>query len=156
MFTIHQRPLAKSNLYRARAVGKRAIIYTTKEMEEYQIHIGEMVKKVIPKTLTGLHSIYVRCYSTRTKLYDIDNPLKAILDSTESTKKIKRGKKEIYICENSGVDNDKNYQLAIGERIFVDDKDEERIEVIITPYRGIMDLAKLIVLTYEGEESLDV
>lgn len=154
LFTIHQRPLAKSNMYRAKPLGpKRAAIYTTNEMKDYQIRIGEEVKKIIPKTLTGLHSIYVRCYSVdaESKLYDIDNPLKAVLDSTESTKKIKNGKKEIFICEGSGIDNDKHYQLAIGERVFVKTKEEERIEVLIAPYRGLLDFAMTITSVYQEE-----
>lgn len=143
MFTIKQRPLSKSNMYKARAIGNRAIVYTTREMEDFQIMIGGLAQQLIPKTLTGFYSIYTRCYSTK-RLYDVDNPLKAILDSLDNSKKIKRGKKEIILCEDSGIENDKNFWLVASERFLVDTPQEERVEVIISPYRGIFNFANLI------------
>lgn len=146
------RPIPKSNLYKTRVVGKRAIIYTTKELEEYEIALGKIAEAIIPETLKGYHSLYLRVYSYGKRMIDIDNCYKAILDSLDNTKIIKKGKNEIQVCK-TGIENDKYFQLLVGERIIVNSKDEERLEIIISPYEGLDNLVKLVKDVYNLEDN---
>ena len=154
-FTIPGRPIAKSNMYGVRAwvEGKRAkgVIYTTKELEEYEIMIGEIASKFIPEVLDGYHSLYLRIYQHGKKFIDVDNCFKAVQDSVDNSKTIKRGKKEINICE-TGIANDKLFQLIVGERIIVEKAEEQRIEVLIAPYKGLFKFAELVKSVYELED----
>jgi hypothetical protein len=145
------RPIAKSNMYGVRAwIDKgraKGVIYTTKELEEYELTIGKIASSVIPQVLTGYHAIYVRIYQYGKRLIDVDNTFKAILDSIDHSKTITRGKSELKVCE-TGIENDKMFNLVIGERVECEKKDEERLEIIIAPYEGLMPFVKLIVKEY--------
>jgi hypothetical protein len=151
------RPLPKSNMYGIRAwiEGKRAkaIIYTTKELEDYELMIGEIAGIAIPEVLVGYYSLYVRIYQKGLRFIDIDNSLKGIQDSLDSTKYITRNKVNIKICP-TGILDDKYFQLIVGERFIFENKseEEERIEIIIAPYRGIFGLAETIREEYGIED----
>ncbi|HLI46122.1 MAG TPA: hypothetical protein VKU94_02915 [Geobacterales bacterium] len=151
MLEIPGRPIPKSNIYKARVVGNRAVIYTTKELEQYEMMIGKIAEEAIPEILRGFHSLYLRVYSTKGRLIDIDNCYKALLDSLDNSKVIKRGKKEVQVC-NTGIENDKYFQLLVGERIIVDKKEEERLEVIIAPYEGLFKFSNLIKKIYNLDD----
>lgn len=145
------RPIAKSNTYRARVVGgnkKRAIIYTTRELEEYEMMVGRIANDVIPETINTFASAYVRVYQHGKTWIDIDNTFKGILDGLDKTKTIKRGKNEIRVCE-TGIANDRYFQLVVGERIHVANADEQRVEVIISEYKGLIELIDIIKHHYE-------
>jgi Holliday junction resolvase RusA-like endonuclease len=137
-------------MYGVRVIGRRGVIYTTKELEEYELTIGAIASKVIPEVLTGLHAIYVRIYQAGKRTIDVDNTFKAIQDSLDHGKTIKRGKKEIQICE-TGIEDDKLFQLIIGERINIDDKEQERIEIIVAPYTDLLSFVMLIMGEYMDE-----
>lgn len=141
------RPIAKSNMYGVRVIGKRGLIYTTKELEEYELTIGGIASKAIPHVLTGYHSIYVRIFQYGKRHIDVDNCFKAIQDSLDHGKTINRGKSKIQICE-TGIEDDKYFQLVVGERVFCNSKEEERIEILIAPYEGLMPFARLITEEY--------
>lgn len=145
------RPIAKSNCYGVRAWiqgGKaKGVIYTTKELEDYELTIGKIAESVIPQTLFGLHAIYVRIYQYGKRYIDVDNTFKAIQDSLDHGKTITRGKREIRICE-TGIEDDKYFQLIIGERVEAESKEEEKIEVIIAPYEGLFPFVKLVMKEY--------
>lgn len=147
MITLQERPPAKSNMYGVRCVGKLGVIYTKKELEDYELKIGALAEKVIPHVLDGYHAIFLRIYQYGKKFIDVDNTFKATQDGIDNGKKIKKGKKEIQICK-TGIRDDKYFQLIAGERVFVDTKEEERIEVIITKYKGIIHLSNLIQKIY--------
>ncbi len=149
------RPIAKSNMYGVRVIGKRGIIYTTKELEEYELTIGGIASKAIPHVLTGYHCIYVRIYQYGQRHIDVDNCFKAIQDSIDHGKTIKRGNNRIQICE-TGIEDDKYFQLIIGERVFCESKEEERLEILIAPYEGLVPFVELIVKEYANENSHDV
>lgn len=127
------------------------MIYTTKELEEYEIMIGTIADAIIPETLVGFQSLYVRIYQHGKRWIDVDNAFKGILDGLDSSKVIKRGKKQIQVC-TTGVENDKFFQLIIGERVFTDDKANERIEILIAPYEGMLPFVEIIDSEY-GEEN---
>jgi Holliday junction resolvase RusA-like endonuclease len=141
------RPVAKSNMYGVRVIGNMGVIYTKKELEDFELTLGGIASKVIPDVLKGLHSIYVRVYQYGKRTVDIDNTFKAILDSLDNSKTIKRGKRELKVCE-TGIENDKMFQLIIGERVECENKDDERLEILIAPYEGLMPFVKLIVKEY--------
>jgi len=142
-----QRPIAKSNMYGVRVVGKppkqRGIIYTTRELEDYEILIGKLVEQVIPKTIDSYTSLYVRIYQHGKKWIDIDNCFKAIQDGMDSKKTIKRGQKDIRVCE-TGMEDDKLFQLIIGERIHVENAEEQRVEIIVEDYKGLFHLVDTV------------
>jgi Holliday junction resolvase RusA-like endonuclease len=149
------RPIAKSNMYGIRVVGKtirdaKAIMYTTKELEEYELTLGNIASLVIPEVLKGYHAIYVRIFQYGKRDIDVDNTFKAIQDSLDHGKTIKRGKKELQICE-TGIEDDKYFKLIIGERVTAESKEEERVEIMIAPYEGLFNFVKLIMKEY-GEE----
>jgi Holliday junction resolvase RusA-like endonuclease len=150
-FVIDQRPVAKSNMYGVRVIGKRGIIYTTKALEDYELKVGQLAREVIPNVLTGFQSIYIRVYQKGKKWIDIDNCFKAIQDGLDNTKTIKRGKKEIKVCE-TGIANDKYFQLVIGERIIVETEEEQRVEVLIAPYEGLLKFVGTIAEEYKLDE----
>jgi Holliday junction resolvase RusA-like endonuclease len=146
------RPVAKSNMYGIRVVGKRAIMYTKKELEDFELTLGRIASTIIPETLTELQSIFVRYYQYGKRDIDIDNPLKAIFDSLDHSKTIKRGKVELQVC-STGIANDKLFQLVIAERVVAETKEEERIEIMIAPYEGILPFVKLILKEYDKDVS---
>lgn len=152
---IEGRPIAKSNMYGVRAwvEGTRAkgVIYTTRELEDFELMVGAIAEEVIHETLTGYHCLYVRTYQHGKKWIDVDNVFKAIQDSLDTGKKIKRGKKEIQICR-TGIKDDKLFQLIIGERIIVDSADQQRVEILIAPYKGIFRFVDLIREVYGIDE----
>jgi Holliday junction resolvase RusA-like endonuclease len=137
------RPIAKSNMYGVRVIGKRGMIYTTRDLENYEMMVGEIANNAIPKTIDTYASVYLRVYQSGKRWLDIDNTFKAILDGLDTTKKIKRGKEEIHVCK-TGIANDRYFQLLIGERIHVETQEEQRVELIITEYRGLFDLANTV------------
>src|SRR5437764_9825943 len=137
--SIPQRTIAKSNMYGVRVIGKRGMIYTTRDLEDYEMMIGQIANDVIPETITTYASMYMRVYQHGKKWIDIDNCFKAIQDGLDATKKIKRGKSEIQVC-NTGIANDKFFQLIIGERIHCEKSEEQRVELIITEYNGLFGL----------------
>jgi hypothetical protein len=139
--------LAKSNLYGARCIGGRGAIYTTKELEEYELMVGKLASESIPNTLEGLHCLYLRIYQHGKRWIDVDNCFKGVQDGIDNGKTIKRGKKEIQICE-TGISDDKMFHIIIGERVFCETAEEQRIEVLIAPYEGLMNFVKLIVKEY--------
>jgi Holliday junction resolvase RusA-like endonuclease len=140
-------------MYGARQLGpKRAVIYTTKELEEYELMVGEIASATIPEVLNGYHSLYLRIYQHGKRFVDVDNCFKAVQDGMDNEKTIKRGKKEIRVCE-TGIANDKMFQLIIGERIVCESAEEQRIEVLIAEYRGIFHFASLIKEIYGIEDS---
>lgn len=150
--TIDGRPIAKSNMYGVRVVGKRGIMYTTKELEEYELLVGKAVSDAIPTILPhDFYSIYLRIYQHGKKWIDVDNCFKAIQDGMDSTKTIKRGKQEIKVCE-SGIENDRYFQLIVGERIIVESAEEQRVELIIAPYRGLFNLVSIVKEHYKIDE----
>jgi hypothetical protein len=150
--TVDGRPLAKSNMYGVRVVGTgkkaKGIIYTTRELEEYELMIGRIVSNVIPKTIETYTSIYLRVYQHGKRWIDIDNCFKAIGDGVDNSKTIKRGNDKIQVCE-TGIKNDKLFQLLIGERIHVESKEDERVELIIAEYKGIIHFTNLISEHYD-------
>ena len=150
LLEIPGRPIAKSNTYRARVVGggKRAIIYTTRDLEEYEMMVGRIANNIIPETINTYASAYVRVYQHGKSWIDIDNTFKGIFDGLDASKIIKRGKKNIQVCE-TGIANDKYFQLVVGERIHVANSDEQRIEVIITEYKGLVELVDVVKHHYE-------
>jgi hypothetical protein len=129
----------------------KGVIYTTKELEDYELMIGEIASKFIPEVLDGYHSVYLRIYQHGKKFIDVDNCFKAVQDSVDHSKTIKRGKNELQVCK-TGIVNDKLFQLIVGERIIVDKAEEQRIEVLIAPYKGIFKFASLIKDIYELED----
>lgn len=142
--TIEGRPIAKSNMYGVRVIGRRGTIYTTKDLEDYELGVGKVVSEIIPETLPhGFYSLYLRIYQHGKKWIDVDNCFKAIQDGMDATKTIKRGKNEIKVCE-SGIENDKYFQLIVGERIIVEEAEEQRVELIIEPYQGLFHLADTV------------
>jgi hypothetical protein len=155
-FTIHGRPIAKSNMYGVRAwvEGKRAkgVIYTTKELEEYELLVGQIAGETIPQVLNGYHCLYLRIYQHGKKFIDVDNCFKAIGDGIDNTKTIKRGTKEIQVCK-TGIANDKYFQLTIGERIIVSSAEEQRVEVLIAPYQGLFRFVDTIREVYGIDEN---
>jgi hypothetical protein len=96
--------------------------------------------------------MYLRVYQHGKRWIDVDNVFKAIQDSLDVTKTIKRGKKEIQICD-TGIANDRLFQLIIGERIHVESKEEERVELIIEEYKGLFHLADTVKNHYGLEEN---
>lgn len=150
-FIIDGRPIAKSNMYGVRVIGKRGIIYTTKELEDFELMIGKIAEEVIPETLNTYQCLYLRIYQHGKKWIDVDNVFKGVQDSLDSGKKIKRGKKEIQIC-STGIKDDKLFQLIIGERIIVASAEEQRVEVLIAPYQGLFKFVDLIRDVYGLED----
>jgi Holliday junction resolvase RusA-like endonuclease len=148
---IPQRPIAKSNMYGVRVIGKRGMIYTTRDLEDYEMMIGQIANDVIDETITTYASMYMRVYQHGKKWIDIDNCFKAIQDGLDHTKVIKRGKKEIQVC-NTGIANDKLFQLIIGERIHCEKAEEQRVELIITEYKGLFGLVDVVKEHYGIEE----
>lgn len=145
--TIPQRPVAKSNMYGVRVVGSgrsaRGIMYTTRDLEDYEMMIGKIANDVIPETINTYASLYMRIYQHGKKWIDIDNCFKAVQDSLDATKVIKRGKNEIQVC-NTGIANDKLFQLIIGERIHVETAEEQRVELILTEYKGLFHFSDVV------------
>jgi Holliday junction resolvase RusA-like endonuclease len=137
------RPIAKSNMYRVRVIGKRGLLYTTRELEEFELTLGKIVGETIPEVLTGNHALYVRVYQHGKRTIDIDNTFKAILDSFDHGKKIKRGEREIQVCA-TGIEDDKLFQLIIGERFECEDKEDERLEIFVAPYHGLLPFVSLV------------
>lgn len=123
------------------------MIYTTKELEEFELNLGAIASKTIPHVLTGLHAIYVRVYQYGKRVIDVDNVFKAILDSIDHSKTIKRGKRELQVCA-TGIENDKMFQLIIGERVECKSKEEERLEIIIAPYEGLLPFVNIVIKEY--------
>lgn len=150
--TIDGRPVAKSNMYGVRVIGKRGIIYTTKDLEEYELSVGKAVQEVVKETIQGYTSLYMRVYQHGKRWIDVDNCFKAIQDGLDHTKTIKRGKNEIQVCE-TGIANDKLFQLIIGERVHVESAEEQRIELILTEYKGLFHLVDCIKDKYGIEEN---
>lgn len=158
---IEGRPVAKSNLYGVRVVGKRAgknmivnprgIIYTTRVLEDYEMMIGQKVQEIVPEVIEGYASLYVRVYQHGKRWIDVDNCFKAIQDGMDNTKTIKRGKQEIQVCQ-TGISNDKMFQLIAGERIHVENADEQRVEFIVTEYKGLFHLVDCVREHYGIEE----
>lgn len=156
------RPIAKSNLYGVRVVGKRlpngavmnpkGMIYTTRDLEDYEMMIGQIANDAIPETINTYASMYMRVYQHGKKWIDVDNCFKAIQDGLDSTKVIKRGKNEIQIC-NTGIANDKFFQLIIGERIHVESTEEQRVEIIIEEYKGLFHLVDTVKEYYELDDN---
>lgn len=147
------RPVAKSNMYGVRVIGKRGVIYTTKELEEYELTLGKIASSVIPEVLKGFHAIYVRIYQYGKRYIDVDNTFKAVQDSLDHGKTIKRGGKELQICD-TGIEDDKYFQLIIGERVEAEDKENERLEILIAPYEGLLPFVEIILKEYGDENSL--
>lgn len=138
-------------MYGVRVIGKRGMIYTTRDLEDYEMMIGQIANDVIPETITTYASMYMRVYQHGKKWIDIDNCFKAIQDGLDATKKIKRGKSEIQVC-NTGIANDKFFQLIIGERIHCEKSEEQRVELIITEYKGLFGLCNVVQEHYGIEE----
>jgi Holliday junction resolvase RusA-like endonuclease len=149
------RPVPKSNVYGVRVIGSgksaRGMIYTTKELEDYEMMVGKIANDIIPETINAYASLYMRVYQHGKRWIDVDNCFKAIQDGLDATKIIKRGKKEIQVC-NTGIANDKYFQLIVGERIHVESAEEQRIELIITEYAGLFNLVDVVKNHYGIEE----
>jgi hypothetical protein len=149
------RPVAKSNMYGVRVIGTgknaRGMIYTTRDLEDYEMMIGRIANEIIPETINTYASMYMRIYQHGKKWIDVDNCFKAVQDGLDATKKIKRGKNEIQVC-NTGIANDKYFQLIIGERIHVESAEEQKIELIITEYKGLINLVDVVKEHYSLEE----
>lgn len=150
------RPIAKSNSYGVRVVGSgakaRGLIYTKRELEDYEMMVGQIANDVIPETINTYASMYVRVYQKGKQFIDIDNVLKALGDGLDVTKKIKRGKNEIQVC-NTGIANDKYIQLIIVERIHVESAEEQRVDLIISEYKGLFHLVDAIKEQYGLDEN---
>jgi hypothetical protein len=148
------RPVAKSNMYGVRVIGSgkkaRGMIYTTRDLEDYEMMIGQIANDVIPETINGYASMYMRIYQHGKRWIDVDNCFKAVQDGLDATKVIKRGKNEIQVC-NTGIANDKYFQLIIGERIHVESAEEQKIELIITEYKGLFNLVDVVKEHYQLE-----
>lgn len=146
------RPVAKSNMYGVRVIGKRqgnavvnprGMIYTTRDLEDYEMMIGQIANDVIPETINTYASMYMRIYQHGKRWIDVDNCFKAIGDGLDATKKIKRGKNEIQVCD-TGIANDKYFQLVIGERFHVESAEEQRVELIVSEYKGLFSLVDTV------------
>jgi Holliday junction resolvase RusA-like endonuclease len=148
---IPQRPIAKSNMYGVRVIGKRGIIYTTRDLEDYEMMVGQIANDVIKETITTYASMYMRVYQHGKRWIDVDNVFKAVQDSLDVTKTIKRGKNEIQVCQ-TGIANDRLFQLIVGERIHVESKEEEKVELIIEEYKGLFHLVDTVKKQYGIEE----
>jgi hypothetical protein len=150
------RPVAKSNMYGVRVIGKppkvRGMIYTTRDLEDYEMMVGRVANDVIPETINTYASMYMRIYQCGKLWIDVDNCFKAVQDGLDHTKTITRNKKEIKICD-TGIANDKYFQLIIGERVHVETKEEQRIELIITEYKGLFNLVNTVGKHYNIEEN---
>jgi Holliday junction resolvase RusA-like endonuclease len=138
-------------MYGVRVIGKRGIIYTTRDLENYEMMVGQIANDVIKETITTYASMYMRVYQHGKRWIDVDNVFKAVQDSLDVTKTIKRGKTEIQVCQ-TGIANDRLFQLIIGERIHVESKEEERVELIIEEYKGLFHLADTVKSHYGLEE----
>jgi hypothetical protein len=139
-------------MYGVRVIGKRGMIYTTRDLEDYEIMIGQIANDVIKETINTYASMYLRVYQQGKRWIDVDNVFKAVQDSLDVTKTIKRGKKEIKICD-TGIANDRLFQLIIGERIHVESKEEERVELVIEEYKGLFHLVDTVKNHYGLEEN---
>jgi Holliday junction resolvase RusA-like endonuclease len=139
-------------MYGVRVVGKRGIIYTTKELEDFELMVGKIAEEHIPEILNGYHCMYLRVYQHGKKWIDIDNVFKTIQDSLDNGKKIKRGKNEIQICK-TGIKDDKLFQLIIGERIIVGSAEEQKVEILIAPYEGLFRFVDVIREAYGIDEN---
>ena len=152
LLEIPGRPVPKANVYRARIIKKGpkpyATIYTTAELENYEMMVGQIASEVIPQTIEGLVSVYVRVYQHGKRWIDIDNAFKGILDGIDASKVIKKGKQSINVC-STGIENDKYVQLIVGERVHVNFEEEQRVEVIITEYKGLFHLTEVLKHHYD-------
>jgi Holliday junction resolvase RusA-like endonuclease len=142
-------------MYGVRVIGKppkvRGMIYTTRDLEDYEMMVGRVANDVIPETINTYASMYMRIYQHGKKWIDVDNCFKAVQDGLDATKVIDRGKNKIQVCD-TGIANDKYFQLIIGERIHVETAEEQRIELVITEYKGLFHLVDTVKNHYQLED----
>lgn len=115
---IKGRPVSSTK--RNRATG---LVYKWKDDVRSQINekiIKGELQKILHDANANLHVTFYICKKERSEIADVDNLLKPFLDSLD---------KKNNPCDERLISDDRNFRRIVAEREFVEEMDEERVEL---------------------------